>query len=270
MSSPSEAIPVLYVYGKLDIDWTDFEAQLKEKFDSEDKSELFILYEPGYDNVADKILNLSKDVCTGCDVRIIRLADSASKNISLGRVLPEPWSDVPANLLFIGSPDSALLPIWLMTHTKFTKVYNYAPDERILSISEPSSNRQLRKRLFLVEKLRDANVVGLVVGTLGVGGVREAISRIRKLCKEVNKKLYVLSIGKINEPKLSNFANDIDCFILLSCPFGVILDTNDFFKPIVSLFEAEIALNPGKEWFAGNGWTAEFGSFVKGELRFHY
>ncbi|KAE9551624.1 hypothetical protein FO519_005152 [Halicephalobus sp. NKZ332] len=266
LSSPSEAIPVLYIYGKLDVDWADFESHLREKFDSEDQSGFVVLYEPGYDNVADRILDSSKKILVERDVQIVRLANLSSKNASLGRELPECWSEASSNLIFIGSHDSALLPIWLMTHTRFMKVYNYAPDEKNLSVLEPASFKQLRRRLFLIEKLRDANVVGLVVGTLGVGGIKEAISRIRKLCKEASKKLYVLSIGKVNEPKLSNFANDIDCFILLSCPFGIILDTNEFFKPIVSLFEAEIALNPGKEWFAGGGWTAEFGNFVKDEI----
>lgn len=127
-----------------------------------------------------------------------------------------------------------------------------------------TANRLLRKRLFLVEKLRDANVVGLVVGTLEIKGYVEAIQRIRELCKAAAKKLYVLSIGKLNEAKLSNFASDIDAFIMLSCPFGIVLDSTEYYKPIVSMFEAEIALNSSKEWFAGTGWTSEFESFMKG------
>lgn len=55
----------------------------------------------------------------------------------------------------------------------------------------------LRKRFYLIEKLRDAESVGLVVGTLGVKGFREAVERIRKLCKTVHKRLYVFSVGKV-------------------------------------------------------------------------
>lgn len=60
-----------------------------------------------------------------------------------------------------------------------------------------SSLIRLRKRLFLIEKLRDANTVGLVVGTLAVTGFRETIQRVRQLCKVAQKKLYVFSIGKV-------------------------------------------------------------------------
>uniref|UniRef100_A0AC34GI12 2-(3-amino-3-carboxypropyl)histidine synthase subunit 2 n=1 Tax=Panagrolaimus sp. ES5 TaxID=591445 RepID=A0AC34GI12_9BILA len=196
-----------------------------------------------------------------------RLAKSNLTKTSLGRELPSTWDEnVSASLIFIGNPQSALLPIWLLTHIRFNKVFNYFPATKSLEFQEPKTLRSLRKRLFLIEQLRDANVIGLVVGTLGVEGIKEAIERIRKICKEANKKLYVLSIGKVNEPKLSNFATDIDAFILLSCPFGIILDSSDFFKPIVSLFEAEIALNPSKEWYASSGWSAQFGDFVQDEI----
>lgn len=124
----------------------------------------------------------------------------------------------------------------------------------------------MRKRLFLIEKLRDANVIGLVVGTLEIKGYKEAIQRVRELCKAAAKKLYVLSIGKLNEAKLSNFSSDIDGFIMLSCPFGIVLERTKVYNLVVSMFEAEIALNSSKEWFASSGWTAEFGTFTNGIL----
>ncbi|PIO57790.1 hypothetical protein TELCIR_20790, partial [Teladorsagia circumcincta] len=127
----------------------------------------------------------------------------------------------------------------------------------------PQSWRQLRKRLFLVEKLRDATTVGLVVGSVGVRGHVEAVQRVREMCKAAGKRLYVISVGKVNVPKLSNFA-DIDVFVLLSCPFGIILDSSDFFRPVLSMFEAEIALNPSKTWFGDGRWCADFGQFVNG------
>ncbi|KAL6733337.1 hypothetical protein Aduo_003989 [Ancylostoma duodenale] len=129
----------------------------------------------------------------------------------------------------------------------------------------PQSLRQLRKRLFLIEKLRDAGTVGLVVGSVGVRGHVEAVQRVRKLCKAAGKRLYVISVGKVNVPKLSNFA-DIEAFILLSCPFGVILDSSDFFRPVLSMFEAEMALNPSKSWSGHREWSADFTTFANDEI----
>ncbi|CAJ0574790.1 unnamed protein product, partial [Mesorhabditis spiculigera] len=56
--------------------------------------------------------------------------------------------------------------------------------------------RQLRRRLFLIEKLRDARTVGIVVGTTGVKGHREAVTRLRQLCRQQGKTPYVISVGK--------------------------------------------------------------------------
>lgn len=201
--------------------------------------------------------------------------------ITLGRKIPALLGSQEPNslLIFVGAKDSKLLPVWLMTFPSFGRYLHYVPETNTLSderlvysiryfmrFSSSASNRLLRKRLFLVEKLRDANVIGLVVGTLEIKGYKEAIQRVRELCKTAAKKLYVFSIGKLNEAKLSNFSADIDAFIMLSCPFGIVLDSTEFYKPIVSMFEAEIALNSSKEWFASVGWTAEFGTFISGKI----
>ncbi|KAK5984158.1 2-(3-amino-3-carboxypropyl)histidine synthase subunit 2, partial [Trichostrongylus colubriformis] len=119
-----------------------------------------------------------------------------------------------------------------------------------------------------VEKLRDAETVGLVVGSVGVRGHVEAVQRVRELCKAAGKRLYVISVGKVNVPKLSNFA-DIDVFVLLSCPFGIILDSSDFFRPVLSMFEAEIALNPSKKWFGDGKWCSDFTQFVNDSFGTH-
>lgn len=87
------------------------------------------------------------------------------------------------------------------------------------------------------------------------------MQRIRELCKIAGKRLYVISVGKVNVPKLSNFV-DIDVFVLLSCPFGIILDSTDFFRPVLSVFEAEVALNPLKKWSGDGKWCADFAEFL--------
>ncbi|CAI5443617.1 unnamed protein product [Caenorhabditis angaria] len=146
-----------------------------------------------------------------------------------------------------------------------------SPEHRkIYTFFSTRSCRQLRRRLFLVEKLKDANTVGLVVGSVGVDQHKEAVQRMRQLCKAAGKKIYVISVGKINVPKLSNFSSDIDVFVLLSCPFGVLLDSGDYYRPVLSFFEAEIALNPSKShWAADSGWRADFGRHLQDQIATH-
>lgn len=63
----------------------------------------------------------------------------------------------------------------------------------------------LKRRRFLIEKLKDAKVVGIVVATLGIKEYLTAINTVKKTLKQMNKKSYILNVGKINPAKLANF-----------------------------------------------------------------
>jgi hypothetical protein len=71
---------------------------------------------------------------------------------------------------------------------------------------------------------------------------------------------------QLNEAKLTNFGLEVDVFVMLSCPYGILLDDKKFYKPVVSMSEAEMALNPQKAAAdsCDFGWTAEFQSLLKG------
>lgn len=77
------------------------------------------------------------------------------------------------------------------------------------------------------------------------------------------KKLFL----QLNEAKLSNFGIEVDAFVLLSCPFGIITDGTKFYRPVLSVFEAEIALNPSRNaWAADMRWTANIEPVTSGEF----
>ena len=63
----------------------------------------------------------------------------------------------------------------------------------------------LKRRRFLVEKLKDARVVGIVIATLGIKDYLTIITMLKNILKEKKKKSYILSVGKINPAKLANF-----------------------------------------------------------------
>lgn len=101
----------------------------------------------------------------------------------------------------------------------------------------------MRRRLFFVEKFKDAQSVGIIVGTLNATGYLDVVERIQKLARGRGVRTYSLSVGKVNPAKIANF-HEIDCFVYVGCPENNIYTSRDFYKPIVSVFEAEIALNP--------------------------
>lgn len=101
----------------------------------------------------------------------------------------------------------------------------------------------MRRRLFFVEKCKDAQSLGIIVGTLTATGYLDVVDRIQKLAQARGIRTYLLSVGKVNPAKIANF-HEIDCFVYIGCPENNIYTSRDFFKPLLSVFEVEIALNP--------------------------
>ncbi|XP_067423979.1 2-(3-amino-3-carboxypropyl)histidine synthase subunit 2 isoform X5 [Emydura macquarii macquarii] len=108
-------------------------------------------------------------------------------------------------------------------------------------------NRALARRLYLVERARDARVVGILVGTLGVAGYLSVLAHLRDTLRRAGKRSYTLAMGKLNPAKLANFP-EVDVFVLVACPQNSLLDSRDFYRPVVTPYELELACNPARAW----------------------
>lgn len=58
---------------------------------------------------------------------------------------------------------------------------------------------------------------GILVGTLGAAGYKDAIKQIRALAHAAGKKTYTLLMGKPNPAKLANFP-EIEVFVHVADP----------------------------------------------------
>lgn len=108
-------------------------------------------------------------------------------------------------------------------------------------------NRALRRRLYLVERARDAQVVGIVVGTLGVANYMSVLEHLQGIVQQAGKRAYTLAVGKPSPAKLANFL-EVDIFVLVACPQNSLLDSSDFYRPLVTPYEMEMACNPARAW----------------------
>lgn len=110
-----------------------------------------------------------------------------------------------------------------------------------------SINRALMKRYYAIERAKDASVVGILVGTLGVADYLTILQQLKETIGRAGKKSYTFAMGKLNVPKLANFL-EIDVFVLIACPENSLLDSSEFYKPVVTPFEMEVACNKNREW----------------------
>jgi len=109
-----------------------------------------------------------------------------------------------------------------------------------------SMDAQLRRRRFLVEKVRDAERLGVLVGTLGASKYRQVIDQVTEKIAASGKKCYTLLVGKPNEAKLANFP-EIDALVLVACPESSIVDAKAFMQPVVTPLELDLALNANRQ-----------------------
>jgi len=108
-----------------------------------------------------------------------------------------------------------------------------------------------------------SDVFGLVVGNVGLASSKSLLDQLRKQLKKASKKSYTLSVGRLNPAKLANFA-EIECFVLVGCAEGGVVDSKDFLRPIITPWELLLALKgPENDW-EPERWTLDLSRVLDG------
>lgn len=126
-----------------------------------------------------------------------------------------------------------------------------------------SINKALMKRYYAIERAKDASVVGILVGTLGVANYLTIIEQLKETIHRAGKKSYMFAMGKLNVAKLANFL-EIDIYVLIACPENSLLDSSEFYKPVVTPFEMEVACNKKREW--SGEYVTDFRDLLPGRI----
>lgn len=160
------------------------------------------------------------------------------------QAVPEPES---VTLVWFGSTLSPTKEELMLTYNGYNWISIHPADGNIEHGLPRKIEQILRRRYFLVDKARNASIVGILVGTLGAAGYKDSINSLRVAAKEAGKKTYTLLMGKPNPAKLANFP-EIDVFVLVADPQGQILDSKDYYAPIITPHEAMIAFSDDATW----------------------
>ncbi|KAJ0397177.1 hypothetical protein P43SY_005104 [Pythium insidiosum] len=148
-------------------------------------------------------------------------------------------------LLYIGSESPHLTSI-LMRYSSL-QCFSYNPATQLTRQEGAAVNRALMRRFFLVQKAREAQIIGILMGTLGVSKYLDVVHSLQRLIKQSGRKSYLFVVGKVNVPKLANYA-EIDAFVLVACQQNSLMDSKEYFKPIVTPYELQLALSENDEW----------------------
>jgi len=176
-----------------------------------------------------------------------QIPTKSTPSVSAQPILTKDTPVEDCTLLYIGGESLSLTNL-LMTHSS-CDVYSYDPTTKTTRLESSRTNRLLMRRYAVVQKARDADVFGILVGTLGVASYLPLIRHIRSLLARSRKKSYTISVGKLNPSKLANFM-EIECFVLVACPENSLIEAQakDFLRPIVTPYELEVALQAEQSW----------------------
>ncbi|KAJ1974422.1 Diphthamide biosynthesis protein 2 [Dimargaris verticillata] len=287
LCAPSR-VPVLYVFGQYELDILQCCRAIDESFVSDKQRPIIIMYDVAYHRHAGAVVDylsttlgyqhlvLSRistehlattqktldnenssqqptDAC--CSTTGSTCGSVPAPHCACTRVQASPhgrWYELlPGTTLhdyaifYIGTESRALSHI-VLTHSQ-CQIFSFDPMTGKHCEQTPKNNRSLMKRYYLMQKARDADVVGIVVGTLGVAHYLEMLHHLKHIIRQAGKKHYQFVIGKINVAKLANFM-EIDVFVLVACPENSLIDSKEFYRPIVTPFELELSLRSELEW----------------------
>ncbi|KAJ3764206.1 putative diphthamide synthesis protein-domain-containing protein [Lentinula raphanica] len=250
--SQTYRLPVIYVFGKKPIDEEDCVSRFLEVLSSaEHESKL---------SHSEKIVFRHDVAYTYRAVERLRMALANSSHQLVYTSIPQkllppdsPESirltseDVVADctIFYVGEESLGLTNL-LITHAA-CDVFQYSPSFRSCHLVSGRTNKLLMRRYATMQKGRDADVFGILVGTLGVASYLPLIKHIRSLLAASHKKSYTISVGKLNPAKLANFM-EIECFVLVACSENSLIDAKDFYRPIITPYELEVALQAEQSW----------------------
>lgn len=129
------------------------------------------------------------------------------------------------------------------------KTFRYDPYLGKLFMEEYDHVGMKQSRKSAIAKAKGAQNWGMILGTLGRQGNPKILERLEKKMKDKGFNYTVILMSEISPERISLFEDSVDAWIQIACP-RLSIDWGDAFaKPVLTPFEAEIALGIIPGWW---------------------
>ena len=262
--SPTARLPVIHIFTKQSLD----------------TGAVVDAFEGTFPNIRDKVI-LMADVTY--QSHIAKVADllrtRGYTNIHPTEILHDPSSSLPNRTVPDEvRDDSERLKSWQMFHisdppqslllilsSRLSSIYIY-PTYKILNRARPetilaSTVLSLRRRYALLTSLNTVSIFGILINTLSVKNYLHIVEQVTAQIRAAGKKSYTFVMGKLNAAKTANFS-EVGGWVVVGCWESSLIESKDFWKPVITPFELELALQGDGERI----WTGEWRSDFQGLL----
>ena len=126
---------------------------------------------------------------------------------------------------------------------------------------QASSSLLLRRRYALVTSLSTVSIWGILINTLSVKNYLYMVDHIKRHIAAAGKKSYLFVVGKLNAAKVANFS-EVGGWVVIGCWESSLIDSTDFYRPVITPFELEIALTRDEQRTWTGAWRGDFQSIL--------
>jgi diphthamide biosynthesis protein 2 len=265
--SPTARLPVIYVFTSRPLPLEPVIAAFEETFSHRD-AKVVVTADITY---SDYVLTLYE-----------KLKARGYSNIFAPSIIHDPSSAIPNrtippsvtaseeelkeySLFHISDPPASLL---LTLSSRLKSMYIYpttGPISATPTVLQVQTSQQLRRRYALLTSLTTCSIFGILINTLSVKNYLHTITKIQAQLAAAGKKSYTFVVGKVNAAKVANFS-EIGGWIVVGCWESSLIESADFYKPIITPFELQLALMSDEERVWTGEWTGDFSSIVDCEI----
>lgn len=129
------------------------------------------------------------------------------------------------------------------------KAYRYDPYIGKLFLETYDHKGMKETRRGAIERASGAKNWGIVMGTLGRQGNPRILERLENKMREKEMSSVVVLMSELSPTRIALFENSVDAWVQIACP-RLSIDWGDAFKvPLLTPFEAEIALGDLPGWW---------------------
>lgn len=125
-----------------------------------------------------------------------------------------------------------------------------------------STSRALSRRYALLTSVSTASIFGVLINTLSVKNYLNIVQHVKSRIQAAGKKSYTFVVGKLNAAKVANFS-EIDAWVVIGCWESSLIDSKDFWRPVLTPFELELALKRDNERVWTGEWSSDFQSILE-------
>lgn len=261
--SPTARLPVIYVFTHKSLPIDPVVRAFKSTY-PDPAAKVILAADVTYaDHVPTLYTRLTEEGYTSLfATEITHLPSSAIPN----RTVPESVRETPESLsewqLFhISDPPTALL---LTLASRVATIHIYPTDkagteneQEDVKPLEASTTRALGRRYAILTSLSTVPIFGILINTLSVKNYLHIVEHVKRKIAEADKKSYMFVVGKLNAAKVANFS-EIGGWVVIGCWESSLVDSKDFWKPVITPFELELALQGDSERVWTGAWQSDF------------